>query len=194
MLTALAFIVGAVLYRIRGGWLKAFWPDIGSTVGRVLWAVMTAALVTWLGGFGWLTLGLLCAAVLASASLGHGAHMIFDYGMAVNPAHPKTEVLTQWWLPKLFGGSPDPGWSADEVSLYNMTGMNTIGVVRNLIALLPLVMIAPLLVAAYTASGLLHGPLYWAGWRIRGGGIQVAELLVGGVSWATLALLFGGLK
>lgn len=187
-----AALAGALLYRIRGGWLKAYWPDIGSTIGRVLWVVPTAALVTVLGGYSWLIFALLCGAVLASASLGHGAHMIYDAKMAKGlPEKHKTEMLTSWWLPAAWGGrKPDDDWSDDEVHRYNMMGMSFIGVVRNHIAVLPLVAIAPAGVALYAASGAAHGPLYWIGWRIRGGGIQVAELLVGAASWATLTIIF----
>lgn len=189
LLTLAATLAGAVLYRVRGGWLKEFVPSIGSTPGRLLWTLPTAALAAWLAGAGWLVFAALCASVLAAASLGHGAHMIFDAKVAKAMTAAKTEMLTAWWLPRVWGGQvPDDTWPDDEVNHYNMMGMSFIGAVRNALALLPLAFVAPVGVALYAATGLAHGPLYWLGWRITPD-IRAAEFLVGALSWATIAMV-----
>lgn len=183
-----AALAGGALYRLRGGALKAWWPGIGSTAGRLLWVVPTAALIALLAGTGWLTFGLLIVSVLASASLGHGAHMIFDTRLYHVIGGPRTELLTRWWLPYIFQGEPKASWADDEVTAYNMTGMSAIGFVRNLIALLPLIAVAPAAVVAYAGTGLAHGPLYWLGWKITPD-IRAAEVLVGAFSWLTIVVV-----
>lgn len=196
MLTALSALIGAVLYRLRGGWLKTLTGTNSSQLCRAVWAIPTAALITWQAEAGLLTGALLCVSVfLSMALIGHGAHMIFGpaywpiFGSKLTPKQ-QTELLTSWWLPDVFGGLPgEPDWTDLRVDLFNCVGMSFIGLVRNFIAVLPLVMLSPLGVAVYTGTGLLHGPLYWFGWKFTPD-IRAAELLVGAVSWAAIVLIF----
>ena len=195
---AIGAVVGAIAYRLRGGGLKTLtsrWPNRwwnGSHACRAVWALTTGPLIYELaGGPLWTLPALVVSVFLSMALIGHGAHMVYDTALFFDLNKPKTEMLTWGWLPRLFGGEPHPAWPPWQVAAYNMVGMSAIGLARNLVAVLPVVAIAPVAVAIYAASGALHGPLYWAGWRIRGGGIQVAELLVGALSWTTLLLVHG---
>lgn len=206
LLAPAAALIGAALYRLRGGWLRDLTGDKrwwnGSQAMRLIWSIPTAALITALvEPTPIVTTGLaLVASIFASMALiGHGAHMTFDRARWFQPGTNRTEGLTVW-LPLVFG-EPVPSWSDARFVAYNVLGMSVIGVVRNLVALLPLwltrfpgaadqelsaIAIALLL---YTATGALHGPLYWLGWRLRGNS-ATGELLVGGLSWAALVLIF----
>lgn len=213
--------VGGVLYRLRGGWFSELSRKYGWEWGgkqrthamRLLWSIPTGALLF----FGttpdtemWYRVFLCIVAVWASMALyGHGAHMIFDMKMwtirwAKGEKVNTTELLTSWWLPKLFGGAPDLTWDNDKLVQYNLLGMGFIGLVRNLTAVLPIIVIAPLFCAVYVATGVAHGLLYWLGQKIvdwfqplwledkqfHGG--EIAEFIVGFVSYATIgAILYG---
>lgn len=186
---ALGTPVGGLLYRLRGGLLKRW---INSTHAcRAVWALPTGLLMYFLaGGPLWLAPALVVSVFASMALYGHGAHMVYDTDFFIKHVKSKTELLTSWWLPGVFGGIPDATWDHQRATMYNVVGMSFIGLVRNFTAVAPLLFSHPLPSAAFGLSGLLHGPLYWAGWRIRGGGIQAAEVLVGSVTWATIILLF----
>lgn len=186
----LAAIIGGPLYRLRGGWLKR-WID-STHACRAVWAIPTGLLLYFLAGGPWYIAPLLIVSVFASmAFYGHGAHMIYDTRQFFAFAQTKTELLTEWWLPQVFGGIPDATWPHWRVTAYNLAGMSFIGIVRNTTAILPLSAVNEWGALIYALTGLLHGPLYWAGWRIRGDGIQAAEVLTGAVTWASIVLIFG---
>lgn len=190
-----AATIGAVLYRLRGGWLATLtgWRQ-PTQLMRAVWAVPTAGLLALCFGASPLIAAALVGTVFASLALiGHGAHMVMDAERFVRGSSNKTELLTGFWLPRLFGGVPEETWlvtRARDVTLYNIAGMSSIGLVRNIIAVAPLFWIAPIGAALYAATGLLHGPLYWVGWRIDDSS-AAGELLVGGLSWAAIAMLRG---
>lgn len=186
----LAAAIGAALYRLRGGWLKQW---INSTHAcRAVWAIPTGLLLYALAGGHWFTAPLLIVSVFASMALyGHGAHMIYDVKQFFAFAQTKTELLTEWWLPQAFGGIPDTTWPHSKVTAYNISGMAFIGMTRNATAILPLSPSHEIPALLFALTGILHGPLYWAGWRIRGDGIQAAEVLTGAVTWASIVLIFG---
>ena len=185
----LAAAIGGALYRLRGGWLKRW---INSTHAcRAVWAVPTGLLLYFLAGGPWYIAPLLIVSVYASMALyGHGAHMIYDTQQFFAFAQTKTELLTEWWLPQAFGGIPDTTWPHWQVTAYNLAGMSFIGLVRNTTAIMPLAPTNEFAAAAYALTGLLHGPLYWLGWRIRGDGIQAAEVLIGAFTYASIVLIF----
>ncbi len=186
----LAAAIGGPLYRLRGGWLKQW---INSTHAcRAVWAIPTGLLLYLLAGGAWYIAPLLIASVFASMALyGHGAHMIYDVKQFFAFAQTKTELLTEWWLPQAFGGIPDTTWPHSKVTAYNISGMAFIGMTRNATAILPLSPSHEIPALIFALTGLLHGPLYWLGWRIRGDGIQAAEVLTGAVTWASIVLIFG---
>lgn len=185
-----AAVIGGALYRLRGGWLKRW---INSTHAcRAVWSVPTGLLLYFLAGGPWYLAPALVVSVFASAAFwGHGAHMVFDAKQFLELGKAKTELLTSWWLPQAFGGTPEATWPHSRITAYNLAGMSFIGLVRNATAVAPLSASHELGALVFTLSGLLHGPLYLAGWRIRGGGIQAAECIVGAVTWASIVLIFG---
>lgn len=183
-------ILGGLLYRLRGGLWKTLtggdkWWN-GTHACRALWALPTAFM---LAGTEWVMFGLLSATFfLSMALIGHGAHMV--YGPAYfTHVKDQDELLTSWWLPKLWGGHPANHWDQYEVDNYNMVGMSVIGLVRNTLAISPLIWMDPFWSFVYAMSGLLHGPLYNLGWTLTPN-IKAAEVMVGGVSWLLLFWLF----
>lgn len=197
MVAILAALIGGVIYRLRGGWWKTLtgggkWWN-GTHACRAIWAIPTAALIFWLAGGPWWLLPSLAVSVFVSmAFIGHGAHMIMDPERLATGTFKKTELLTEWWIPNVFGGVPDPSWletRPQDLVLYSVVGMSFIGLVRNALAVLPLMWFAPWAVVIYAASGLLHGPLYWLGWQVSED-ITAPECLVGATSWAAIILIF----
>lgn len=197
MLIAIA-IVGALLNRIRGGWLKEKLSFGRSNVAKLWWGIPTGAYVWWLAGMpAWWMLPALMASSFASyALLGHGGHMVYSEAWwRANwknsiPAE-QTEWTTRFWLVPLFGGEPNEKWEVEKVYLFHLTGMAFIGVLRSLLIVLPLFfvgfVIGPL---AFTALGVLLGVFYWLGWLIRDD-VAAAELIVGAFYWASLFFLIG---
>ena len=191
--TILAAIVGGALYRLRGGWFSQLsgWKQ-KTQLMRAIWSVPTGLLLFFLAGGPWHMAPLLIVSVFASLALyGHGAHMVYDATHYVThvPDKGKTELLTEWWLPSVFGGIPDATWPHWKVTAYNLAGMSFIGLVRNTTAVLLLFHTSAGAATAFALSGLMHGPLYWAGYRINGTS-HTSEVLVGSVTWATIVLLF----
>lgn len=204
--------IGGILYRIRGGWGKKKYLGGSTHLARLVWSIPTGFLLfygTTPDTTMWYRVFLCIGAVWASMALyGHGAHMIFDMrywtlrwakGDKVNV----TENLTSWWLPKLFGGSPDVTWNNNDLVRYNLLGMSTIGVVRNFTAVLPIILLAPMFVLIYTLAGLLHGPVYWLGQKLQDWfglmfngseveGPEWGEFLVGFHTYAIIGAYFYG--
>jgi hypothetical protein len=201
------FVVFGLLYRLRGGWFSNLSRRYGWEWGgkqrtqtmRLIWAVPVGVML-WYGTTPdsemWYRAFLCIGFVFASLALwGHGAHMVFTItewqqrwlrGENVGT----TEFLTSWWLPKLFGGLPDPSWTDAKLIPYNLAGMTFIGLVRNLTAMMPFVILAPQMALWYTLLGGTHGLLYLLGEytprpKDYTGG-EVAEFYVGGTSGAFL--------
>lgn len=202
----IAAVVGAVLYRLRGGWFRDLtgsqkWWN-GSQAMRLIWSLPTAALIAWQAETTWLGFGVLVVTVFASLALiGHGAHMVYDRATLAEAHWSQPEgfkgdlELLTFWLPDAFGGRPNFEWPEGLVYAYHATGMSFIGAVRSLLAVLPVLFIgdpAYLFAALYAVGGLAHGPLYLAGWKLgldsRGG-----ELLVGAWTWFVIVTLGAGL-
>lgn len=187
-----AAVTGALLYRLRGGLLTEFAGAVGWLWGtkqrtqlmRLLWCIPTAALfLEALDLDPLVALALVASTFVGLAALGHGAHMIYDRQRFIIWSNPKTELITRYWLPAAFGGIPDASWPTDRVDAYNMAGMSAIGLARNLITVAPLFYFGETTAAiVYAASGLLHGPLYWAGWKLKPTQ-DSGEYLVGALSW-----------
>lgn len=200
MAPIIAAIIGGALYRLRGG----LFSDISRYVGwewgstqrtqtmRLIWAVPTAGLIVLLSQpAAWWLFPALAITVWASMALwGHGAHAIYDAKQFIAFSKGKTELLTEWWVPDVFGGIPDTTWPHWKVTAYNMVGMSFIGLVRNITAILPVSPLNEYGALIYAGTGLLHGPLYWAGYRINSNG-WASEILVGAVTWASIVLIFG---
>lgn len=203
----LAGIFFGLLYRLRGGWFSNLSRRYGWEWGgkqrtqtmRLIWSV-PVGLLLWYGTTPdsemWYRAILCIAFVFASLALwGHGAHMVstMSYwkemwlrGEKVNT----TELLTEWWLPKLFGGTPDPTWTDAKLIPYSLLGMTFIGLVRNFTAMLPFVVLAPSLALWFTLLGGTHGLLYLLGeYTPRPKdyhGSMVAEFYVGATTGAFL--------
>lgn len=211
--TILAAIIGGILNRLRGGAfsninraIAARLEAAGNTgrlykltswlsrqrtqIMRLIWSIPTAALFAWTLGLSWLvTLELAVSTFVGLAALGHGAHMVFDSRHFIENSKGKTELLTGFWLPAVFGGIPDSTWSHSRVTAYNLVGMSTTGLARDIITAAPLAFAGePIAAAIYAASGLMHGPFYWLGWRIRGTQ-DTGEIVVGAASYALIVNL-----
>lgn len=203
-------LIGALLYRVRGGLLDAYiWNS--TQLARLIWAGPTAILV-WYGTtpyastseIPYANLVLLVLSFFGSLALfGHGAHMVFDFDLwkaqwLKGNKPDDTEMLTSWWLPDAFGGKPNALWQDDDFIRYHMYGMGFIGVVRNGLAIFPILLINPFVAIVYTLSGLLHGSVYYMGWQIppikplSTLGSQNAELFIGFLSWGLLGVLLYG--
>ena len=204
--TILAAIIGGLLYRLRGGGfsnaMRALYASTGSQVAlwlskqrtqtmRALWALPTGLLLYLATGGAWWMLPILIVSVFLSLALyGHGAHMVYDTKQFIAFSKNKTELLTEWWLPQVFGGIPDATWPDSKTALYNLAGMSFIGLARNTTAIIPVATSHEIPALIYALTGLLHGPLYLAGWRINGTS-ATSEVLVGATTWFTIVLLYG---
>lgn len=194
ILVVVLAIAGALLYRLRGGWLRDLTGELrwwnGTHAMRATWALPTALCIYALAGGPWWLAPALAVSVFASMALiGHGAHMVFDSRIWLEQSKNKTELLT-FWLPWVFG-KPELTWAHDRATAFNLAGMSTIGVVRNAIAIAPIFAAGgqALEAAFYIITGAMHGPLYWAGWRAKGNS-ATGELFVGFWTWGLIAAFF----
>lgn len=190
--TVIAAIIGGALYRLRGGWFSILTGLKQKTqLMRAIWSVPTGLLIYFLAGGPWYIAPALIVSVFASMALyGHGAHMVFDAKQFIAFSKNKTELLTEWWLPQAFGGIPDTTWPHWKVTAYNLAGMSFIGLIRNSTAIAPVAITHDIQSLIYALTGILHGPLYWAGYRVNGKG-ETAEVITGAVTWASIILIFG---
>lgn len=198
LMIALGAALGALLYRLRGGalddWTSVKW---GTHVMRLTWSLpaglgLALAADPTMASAAWLMPASVVAAFLSLALLGHGAHMVMDAAVFVSDSDNKTELLTDFWLPDVFGGVPDESWLSERsgsVTAYNVVGMTVIGAARTTIASLPIAFVSPWVALAYALTGLAHGCLYWAGWRV-GLRSQGGEYLVGALSGAVIAAAY----
>lgn len=189
LVVALA-IAGALLYRLRGGWLNDLTGFTSTHLSRAVWAIPTALCIyAFAGGPWWLIPALIVSVFASMALIGHGAHMVFDSRVWLETSKNKTELLT-FWLPWVVG-TPEPTWPHDRATTFNLVGMSTIGVVRNAIAIAPMFVAGGHVLesAFYIITGAMHGPLYWAGWRARGDS-ATGELFVGFWTWGLIAAFF----
>lgn len=146
-----AALIGALAYRLRGGWLKDIVAPfkIGTQVSRLVWAIPTAALMTEMSNAPWWLMAPL--------------------------------IVTNWASLALFG----TGQYLQDVPLR--TTPDWLGLARNALAAVPVVLYSGPLFIAYTLVGATHALLYWLGHR-TGHGSQAGECIVGGVSWVAITL------
>lgn len=145
-----AALIGALAYRLRGGWLNDLmgWGQ-KTQLSRLAWAIPTACLMTEMSHAPWwFALPLTITNFAALAMFGTGQYL-------------QDVPLRQ---------SPD--W---------------LGLARNSLAAVPLVLYSPIMFAAYAISGAMHALFYWLGHR-TGHGSQAGELIVGAVSWSIIVL------
>jgi hypothetical protein len=200
-------IIGAVLNRIRGGWGKVEYLGGHTHLARLVWALPTGILlfmVTTPNTEMWYRAGLLIASVFVSyAFIGHGGHMVMVFdewkkAWAQGKRPDATELLTKFWLPKLFGGQPDETWSEDRFLMYHITGMGFIGLVRSLIMVLPVIIIEPRSSLLFALSGIMHGFNYYFGsflpyitWRnMSTYSSQGGELVNGAFMWVSIGVFY----
>lgn len=197
-------IIGGLLNRLRGGLFSNLARRIGwtwatkqrTTTMRLIWAVPTGAFIWWLtvGTTNWWLLPALVASCFAGyAMLGHGGHMVFgvdEWLKQWRTSANVTEITTAFWLPALFGGTPQPGWSIEKVTAFHLIGMGFIGLLRSTIFMLPLLLSGTHFYGslALALSGSLLGLLYWLGWSMRDG--ETSELVAGAFYWATFYGVF----
>jgi hypothetical protein len=193
-------LVGGALYRLRGGAFSNLSRRYGWEWGgkqrtqtmRLIWAIPTAAWIMFLWSQSWLVgLELIVTIFASMALLGHGAHMVYSIE-DLRKGHWEgggndLEQLT-FWLPWAFGGKPDATWDESRVLLFHMTGMSFIGLLRNTIAITPIFFVSPVIAGIYAVTGLLHGPLYFLGYKTPWKS-EASEIIVGSVTWATIALI-----
>lgn len=197
--------IGGLLNRLRGGLFSNISRDIGwewggkqrTTTMRLIWAVPTGLLL-WLLTTGtsdwWMLLSLVVSCFAGYALLGHGGHMVFGVDEWVKQWKTNanlTEITTEFWLPALFGGRPQPGWTIARVTLFHVLGMGFIGLLRSTIFMLPLLLSGTHFYGslALALSGSLLGLLYWLGWSLKDG--ETSEVIVGAFYWATFYLVLG---
>ena len=149
MVAGIAALLGALLYRLRGGVLKDWFPGFGTQASRLAWAIPTACLMTEMSGAPWWL-----AIIL---------------------------TLTNWGALALFG----TGQYLQDVPLRREP--DWLGLARNALASVFLVLYAPWMFVAYTLSGAGHALFYWLGHR-TGYNSKAGECIVGGVSWAVIVL------
>jgi hypothetical protein len=197
-------LLGGLLYRLRGGLFKtlaqrADWEWGGrqpTQLMRLIWAVPTGLLLF----FGttpdtemWYRALLCIVMVFASmALLGHGAHMVFDISYwkerwAKGEKINVTEIHTGFWLPYLFGGSPDSSWSNTRYIAYSFIGMGVTGILRNAITMAPFWVMMPWFALWYTLFGTTHASCYLLGEYFPKpkdyNRVEVGEFLVGASTW-----------
>jgi len=146
-----AALIGALLYRLRGGWLKDIVAPYkaGTQLSRVVWALPTACLMTEMSHSPWwMALVLTVTNFAALAMFGTGQYL----------GDPPFRHAPDW-----------------------------LGLARNSLAAVPLVLYAPVMFAAYAASGLLHAAIYWVGHR-TGYDSRAGECIVGATSWVVITL------
>jgi hypothetical protein len=166
-----------------------------TTTMRLIWAVPTGMFVWWLtGSEAWLAPLLVVSMFAGYAMLGHGGHMVFNVDEWVKQWKTNanlTEITTEFWLPALFGGRPQPGWTIARVTLFHVLGMGFIGLLRSTIFMLPLLLSGTHFYGSLVLalSGSLLGLLYWLGGYIRDS--RVAELIVGAFYWSTFYIVLG---
>jgi len=197
-------IIGAILNRLRGGLFSELSRKIGWEWGgkqrtqtmRAIFAIPTGALLWVLTGMGtwWMLPALVVSCFAGYALLGHGGHMVFNVDEWVKQWKTNanlTEITTEFWLPALFGGRPQPGWTIARVTLFHVLGMGFIGLLRSTIFMLPLLLSGTHFYGslALALSGSLLGLLYWLGGYIRDS--RVAELIVGAFYWSTFYIVLG---
>lgn len=90
-------------------------------------------------------------------------------------------TLSNWGALALFG----TGQYLGDVPLRRTP--DWLGLARNALASVFIVLYAPLMFVAYTVSGASHALLYWIGHRI-GYSSQGGEFIVGAVSWTIISL------
>lgn len=150
MVAGLAALIGALLYRLRGGWLNDLvgWGQ-KTQLSRLAWAIPTAALMTEM------------------------SHAPWWFALPL--------IVTNWASLAMFG----TGQYLQDVPLRQSP--DWLGIARNALASVPLVLYSPVMFIAYVAVGGLHALLYWLGHR-TGHGSQAGECIVGGVSWVAITL------
>jgi hypothetical protein len=146
-----AALIGALAYRLRGGWLKDLVAPfkIGTQASRLVWAVPTACLMTEM------------------------AHAPWYLAIALS--------ITNFTALALFG----TGQYLDNLNLR--VKFDWLGLARNSLASVLLVLYSPVMFAAYALSGAAHALMYWLGHR-TGYDSRAGECIVGAVSWSVIVL------
>lgn len=200
-------LIGALLYRVRGGLLDAYiWNS--TQLARLIWAGPTAILV-WYGTtpyastseIPYANLVLLVLSFFGScAFFGSGAHSVMDKALwdeqwLKGNKPDDVENYTSWWLPDLFGGKPNIHWLEEDLIRYHMFGKSTEGIVRNALAIFPIIIINPFVALIFIGSGILWGPLFNVAWKMNSkelSGWNIGELFCGFISWFVLGFFLYG--
>jgi hypothetical protein len=149
MVAGIAALIGAILYRARGGVLKDWFPGFGTQASRLVWAVPTAALMTEM------------------------AHAPWWFALPL--------IVTNFTALALFG----TGQYLRDVPLYATP--DWLGLARNSLAAVPLVLYSFPMFAAYAISGACHALFYWLGHR-TGYDSRAGECITGAISWSVIVL------
>lgn len=175
----LAILAGALLNRIRGGWLADIIPG-GATTKRIAFGA-GAGLYAWLAGVAWWQGAILAALVWLGMTFGWGAYM--DMGRNPRGHLDAPEKPISWLL-----GRPGRDWSLWRRWCFDAAGMT----LRGLLLFGPLALVLPWPIVA----GALLMPLcYEIGWRVPSTlphftrGPEIAELLFGGTTYGAIFLV-----
>lgn len=196
-----AAFLGGILYRVRGGVPGA---PFGTQLARLTWSLPAGVIIGHLAGAGvWGEMAIAVAFMLGLICFGHGAHMVIfgpvSRAKLSQIGDTETEILTEGWLPALFGGSPNVEWSDLKFEAYHTIGMAAIGLMRMVIVGAAVELFTTGLFAdpfhhafAFAwLTGPTQGLIYWLGWRL-GGGTVIAEFIVGAWVLSAAVLIWGG--
>ena len=156
LICLLAAILGGFFMRLRGMDL-----GISTTFNRVMIAVVFG--LTGLAcGLPWPYAVAVILTSFAAAILGWGAHQRMHRDVYHQPMD-HIELVTRW-MPKVFGVWRDD-WSVARKTLYQITGMSTVGLAKQSLVSLPILFWSPWAGVIIALSGLAWGPVYWLGWQ-----------------------------
>jgi len=179
MLTIIAAaLLGAALYRVRGGGI----PTGSTQLARLIWAVPTAALLVWAAQAPWYAhIPALLLTFAGIAWIGHAAHMDLGHILKGSPFAPKDgehfEVVTRWILGMGF-------WD-------DFLGLSAIGFCRGLGMGGSVAVWAPEMLALVAIMAAAHPLAYAAGWKLspHRWACPIGECLTGAACWAAVAAL-----
>lgn len=192
MLIALSIIIGAITYRIRGGWRPFGIIPSGTTWGRLVFVLTFCSLALFVTLEWWRLLGF-ALTVFGTIVLGHGAMLDNGRNTTNKPRHATDGEIPSMWLL----GKMQYRWSFMKRWWWCIGCWAITGVMRATPVLwfMGVFGVTPLAVGLYLLSGLFIGLLYEIGWQTyyRATGKDatfINEFIVGAYKLGIFTLLF----